>query len=109
MVWNENAAASVHYQHNDSPHDGDPARPGRYCGPHCDLYEPADDPPSGEPAKPVLSLLGQDGNAFVILGRAQRVLRQAGRGDEVAAFMAEATAGNYDHLLQTCMKWFEVE
>jgi hypothetical protein len=33
---------AFHHQHSDSPHDGDPARPGRYCGPHCDLYEPAD-------------------------------------------------------------------
>lgn len=29
-----------HYQHNDDPHDGDPARPGRHCGPGCDLYQP---------------------------------------------------------------------
>jgi hypothetical protein len=28
---------------------------------------------------------------------------------EIDEFMVEATAGNYDHLLQTCMRWFEIE
>jgi hypothetical protein len=27
---------------------------------------------------------------------------------ERAAFYAEATASNYDHLLQTCMAWVDV-
>jgi hypothetical protein len=27
---------------------------------------------------------------------------------ERAAFQAEATSGDYDHLLQTCMKWVDV-
>jgi hypothetical protein len=58
--------------------------------------------------RPVLVLVGEDGNAFNILGRARRALRLAGRGDEWAAFEAEATSGNYDHLLATAMKWFEV-
>lgn len=29
----------THRQHNDDPHDGDPVRPGRHCGPDCDLFE----------------------------------------------------------------------
>jgi hypothetical protein len=28
---------------------------------------------------------------------------------QIDAFMTEATAGDYDHLLQTCMQRFEVE
>jgi hypothetical protein len=59
--------------------------------------------------RPGLVLVGEDGNAFSILGRARRALRLAGRGDEWAAFEAEATNGNYDHLLATVMEWFEVE
>lgn len=56
-----------------------------------------------------LKLVGEDGNAFSILGRASRALRKAGKGDLVHEFMAEATAGDYDHLLQTTMKWFDVD
>jgi hypothetical protein len=59
--------------------------------------------------RPVLVLVGTDGNAFAILGKARRALRLAGRGDDWAAFVAEATSGNYDHLLATAMRWFEVE
>ena len=72
-----------------------------------DLVPGADSPPTAD--KPVLVLIGQDGNAFNILGRARRALRDAGRGDQWATFEAEATSGNYDHLLGTVMEWFEVE
>ena len=61
------------------------------------------------PHRPVLTLIGQDGNAFSILGKARRALLLAGRGDEWAAFETEATAADYDHLLATVMDWFEVE
>jgi len=64
-------------------------------------------PPEGD--KPHLTLVGEDGNAMSIMGRASKVLRRAGRADEVPAFMAEAMAGDYDHVLQTCMKWFDVD
>ena len=62
-----------------------------------------------QPDRPVLVLVGEDGNAFAILGRARHALRLAGRGDEWPAFVAEATAGDYNHLLVTAMRWFEVE
>ena len=61
------------------------------------------------PERPVLTLIGQDGNAFNILAKARRALLLAGRGDEWAAFEAEATSGDYDQLLATVMDWFEVE
>jgi len=58
----------------------------------------------------VVELIGTDGNAFSVLGRTTRALRGAGLGDdEVEAFMAEASAGDYDHLLGTVMRWVEVE
>jgi hypothetical protein len=47
-----------------------------------------------------------DGNAFAIIGAGRRELEKLGRGDEVAAFTAEMTSGDYDHLLQTMIKWF---
>lgn len=55
-------------------------------------------------------LVGEDGNAFAILGRTKRALQQAGaNADEVAAFLREATAGDYDHLLATVLRWVEAE
>lgn len=56
-----------------------------------------------------VQLIGQDGNAFFILGRVQQAMRRAGVPKaEIAEFMAEATAGDYDHLLDTVMKWVDV-
>ena len=55
-------------------------------------------------------LVGEDGNAFAILGRVMREMRRAGLPpDEVASFRDEATAGDYDDLLATVMGWVEVE
>ena len=60
--------------------------------------------------KPTLELSGRDGNAFAILGKAQRVARDAGWAEgKVKLIMKEATSGDYDHLLQTMIKYFEVE
>lgn len=56
-----------------------------------------------------VQLVGEDGNAFAILGRVTRALKRAGHRDEVDAFMDEATAGNYDQLLQTVMRWVTVD
>lgn len=55
-------------------------------------------------------LIGEDGNAFFILGKVQRALRRA-RVDEaeIAEFMTEATSGDYNRLLATVMDWVEVE
>ena len=54
-------------------------------------------------------LVGEDGNAFSILGRVTRSMREAGIEDEdIAEFVSEATAGDYNHLLQTTMRRVEV-
>ncbi len=54
-------------------------------------------------------LVGEDGNAWAILGRVSAALKRAGIGKEESdAFFAEATAGDYDHLLQTAMRWVDV-
>ena len=55
-------------------------------------------------------LVGEDGNAFAILGRVQRALKQHGVGaDEVKAFQTEAMNGDYNHLLRTCMTWVDTD
>jgi hypothetical protein len=52
---------------------------------------------------------GIDGNAFALLGAVQRGLRRGGIDQaEVERFYAEATAGDYDALIQTCMKWVTI-
>ncbi|MDR5654215.1 hypothetical protein [Ruixingdingia sedimenti] len=57
----------------------------------------------------IVIISGHDGNAFVVLGRCCQAAREAGHSEEeIAKFMTEATAGDYDHLLQTAMRWFEV-
>ena len=56
-----------------------------------------------------IQLSSQDGNAFAILGRVRtQMLRHHIPADEIQEFTDEATQGDYDHLLQVCMKWFEV-
>lgn len=55
-----------------------------------------------------VKLVGEDGNAFAIIGRVRKALRRAGvSNDEIMAFTTEATSGNYDHLLQTVMTWID--
>jgi hypothetical protein len=60
--------------------------------------------------RPRVELIGTDGNAFAVLGRVLRALREAGWSQpEIDAFKTEATAGDYDHLLPTVMKYVDVE
>lgn len=53
-----------------------------------------------------MAIMLTDGNAFAIIGAGRRELERTGRHDEVAAFTAEMTAGDYDHLLRTMFRWF---
>jgi len=56
-----------------------------------------------------VELVGQDGNAFAILGACRKAARKGGvPQEEIDKFMEEATSGDYDHLLATAMKWFNV-
>lgn len=59
--------------------------------------------------KPKLKLTGVNGNAFVILGLAKRTAKRAGwTSEKIEEYMSQAMSGNYDHLLQTTMKYFDV-
>jgi hypothetical protein len=54
-------------------------------------------------------LTGKDGNAFAVLGAVSSALKRAGVAKaERDAFFTEATAGDYNHLLQTAMRWVDV-
>lgn len=55
-------------------------------------------------------LLGEDGNAFAIMGSVSRALRRAGYSEEFTKqYREEATQGDYDHLLMVTMQYVEVE
>ncbi len=57
----------------------------------------------------VVKLVGSDGNAFAILGKVRRALREANvPRNEIELFLSEAMSGDYDNLLQICMKWVNV-
>jgi hypothetical protein len=56
----------------------------------------------------VVELTGGDGNAYAILGAVQQALRRAGHAGDIAEFLEEATSGDNDQLLQTCMRWVTV-
>jgi hypothetical protein len=60
-----------------------------------------------EAEKPTLKIIGTDGNAFAILGKASRVARA--NNLDWDAICKEATAGDYNHLLATLMEHFDVE
>ena len=64
-----------------------------------------------EPKYPdiTIQLTGEVDNAFYILGRCHKAMVDAGLRKEYASFKAEATNGDYNHLLATVMKWFETE
>lgn len=65
-----------------------------------------------------VQLTGTDGNAFALMGEVTDALSRYLRDEtdltasEIQAvkdeFTKEATSGDYDHLLRTCMKWVEV-
>jgi hypothetical protein len=57
--------------------------------------------------KPKCKLVGEDGNAFAILGRVSKALKRAGQGDKVDEFRKKAMSGDYTHLLATCMEYVD--
>jgi hypothetical protein len=47
-----------------------------------------------------------NGNAYAIMGAGREALIKLGRESEVETFLGEMTSGDYDHLIQTFLKWF---
>jgi hypothetical protein len=63
------------------------------------MSAPANPKPQIRHPEVQVRLTGIDGNAYAILGAVRTALRAAGHTDEVAVFLAEATSGDYAHLL----------
>ena len=58
--------------------------------------------------KPSVRLVGEDGNAFAILGRVTTALRRAGNSPEIIkSYQDQATSGDYNHLLAVTMEFTE--
>lgn len=58
---------------------------------------------------PLPDLKGPGGNAFVLLGKADTLMRDAGVSEAVrSTFRTEAQSDDYEHLLRTIQEWFTV-
>lgn len=56
-----------------------------------------------------VELIGQDGNAYNLLGRVVKALKSNEVSqDEINKFLDEATESDYDNLLRVIMEWVEV-
>ena len=57
-----------------------------------------------------VQLTGTDGNAMSIIAKVRKALRRGGASEEEAKqFCEEAMSGDYDNVLQTAMKWVNVD
>jgi hypothetical protein len=57
-----------------------------------------------------VKLVGQDGNAFSVMGLVAQAMRRAGLPkSDIEAYQKEAMSGDYDNLLQVTMKTVNVE
>jgi len=59
--------------------------------------------------KPTVKLIGENGNAFSIIGKVKGALIKAGADNEyIHKYQMEAMSGNYDHLLCVTMDYVHV-
>jgi len=61
--------------------------------------------------KPIVRLVGLDGNAFLIMGLCRRAATKAGWSEEKTTALVRQMMGasSYDNLLQVVMEHFDVE
>ena len=60
-------------------------------------------------ARPPVTLTGQNGNAFALIGVTSRALRKAGwTPAQVDTFCKIAKSGDYENLLAVCMTYADV-
>lgn len=57
-----------------------------------------------------VNLIGEDGNAFSLIGSVSDALRRSGVArDIISEFRQEATSGDYDNVLATIAKWVRID
>ena len=56
-----------------------------------------------------VELIGHDGNAFAILGKVKKALREAKySNEEIEEYLTEAMSGDYDNLLRVTSEWVDI-
>lgn len=56
-----------------------------------------------------VQLSGEDGNAFSIMAKVQRALKQAGATpEEISQYQEDSMSGDYDNLLLVASQWVRV-
>ena len=56
-----------------------------------------------------VKLIGEDGNAFAIIGRVRQALKKGGvPEEEIAKFTKQAQSGDYSNVICTCCEWVNV-
>ena len=60
--------------------------------------------------KPAVRMVGEDGNAFAIIGRVSKALKRAGYPDKAKEWQAAAmSCESYDHLLNLTWDYADVD
>jgi hypothetical protein len=54
-----------------------------------------------------VKLVGEDGNAFSILGRVSKALKRSGQPEAAKEYLERATTGDYDHLLAVTLEYVD--
>lgn len=54
------------------------------------------------------SLVGQDGNAYSVMGYTARALKQTGHRDLVTKMEKEAMSDDYDNLIRVCVRYIDI-
>jgi hypothetical protein len=64
----------------------------------------------GPDNRPAVKLIGNDGNAFVVMGRVSAALRNEGADNEfIDKYINESESGDYDNLLRVAMEYADIE
>lgn len=53
-------------------------------------------------------LVGQDGNAFALMGYTANALKREGLGDQVAEMRKRAMSGDYNNLIRVCDEYIQI-
>jgi len=57
-----------------------------------------------------VKLVGNDGNAYAIMGKVRQELRNNDvPKEEIEQYMKQSMSGDYDNLLRTAMEWVDVQ
>jgi len=58
--------------------------------------------------KPTVRLIGEDGNAFAIMAKVIKALRDNNLSDKIDRYKKRALSGDYDNLLQVTSEYVDI-